>query len=491
MEKVSKGDQSFYDVADNQYQEEDDVKLVQHPTFRVDVKDSYYPGNGNSKLVKLVAILILLQLLTLVFVIAVVGISASNLLQTDQDEPATTTGTLTGTVGAGNEDRACNFSLDSGYNNSMLQKDISTLNMALTQGQGGIARVLNNTAAKLSETASKVDDIQDFAEEEAMKSMNQTNILNQVMQTTQSTSAKLTEVVSTLSNIKDTGTSTSSVVDDIIGVVQELLELQNASSIFNSISPVSCSDIKSVLPNSPSGWYHVNSRNIYCNMDELCGSGGGWTRIGYLDMSDSTQSCPGTLAQLTYSGVRYCRRAGNSYGSCSSTTFSPNGLNYSQICGRVTAFQYAHTDAISPGVFAGHGIDSWYVDGISFTRGYPREHVWTLMSALYDNVLSNTDSCPCATGSTIVQPSFIGNNYYCESGNPNSWYGNYLFYPNDALWDGQQCAALESPCCTNPNLPWFHRTLNSTSEYIEMRVCGNERPYNEDTPISFYEIYIK
>ena len=489
MEKPSKGDESFYDVAGQP--EEDDVKLVQHPTFRVDVKDSYYPGSSNSKLVKLVAILILLQLLTLVFVIAVVGISASNLLQTDQDEPATTTSTLTGTVGAGNEDRACNFSLDSGYNNSMLQKDISTLNMALTQGQGGIARVLNSTAAKLSETASKVDDIQDFAEGEAMKSMNQTNILNQVMQTTQSTSAKLTEVVSTLSNIKDTGTSTSSVVDDIIGVVQELLELQNASSIFNSISPVSCSDIKSVLPNSPSGWYHVNSRNIYCNMDELCGSGGGWTRIGYLDMSDSTQSCPGTLAQLTYSGVRYCRRAGNSPGSCSSTTFSPNGLNYSQICGRVTAFQYAHTDAVSPGVFAGHGIDSWYVDGISFTRGYPREHVWTLMSALYDNVLSNTDSCPCATGSTIVQPSFIGNNYYCESGNPNSWYGNYLFYPNDALWDGQQCAALESPCCTNPNLPWFHRTLNSTSEYIEMRVCGNERPYNEDTPISFYEFYIK
>ena len=484
MEKVSKGDESFYEVSDNQYQsEEDDVKLVQHPTFRVDVKDSYYPGNGNSKLVKLVAILIILQLLTLVFVIAVVGISASNLLQTDQDEPATTA-SRTGTEDGG----LCG--IDYAQNISMLQKEIYTLNMALTQGQGGIARVLNNTAAKLSETASKVDDIQEFAEGEAMKSMNQTNILNQVMQTTQSTSAKLTEVVSTLSNIKDTGTSTSSVVDDIIGVVQELLELQNASSIFNSISPVSCSDIKSVLPNSPSGWYHVNSRNIYCNMDELCGSGGGWTRIGYLDMSDSTQSCPGTLAQLTYSGVRYCRRAGNTYGSCSSTTFSPNGLNYSQICGRVTAFQYAHTDAVSP-ARGNHGIDSWYVDGISFTRGYPREHVWTLMSALYDNVLSNTDSCPCATGSTIVQPSFIGNNYYCESGNPNSWYASGLFYPNDALWDGQQCAALESPCCTNPNLPWFYRTLNSTSEYIEMRVCGNERPYDEDTPISFYEIYIK
>ena len=479
----------LYEVTDDQYQpESDDVQLVQHPTFRVDVKDSYSSGSSNSKLVKLVAILILLQLVTLVFVIAVVGISASSLLQTDQDEPATTAGSLTTT---GSEDKACNFSLDYGYNNSILQNDISTLNMAIRQGQWGIAQVLNNTAAKLSETASKVDEIQEFAEDEAMKSMNQTNILNMVSQTTQSTSAKLTEVVSTLSNIKDTGTSTSSVVDDIIGVVQELLELQNASSIFNSVTLVSCTDIKSALPNAPSGWYHVNSRNIYCNMDELCGSGGGWTRIGYLDMSDSTQSCPGTLAQLTRYGVRYCRRAGNTHGSCSSTTFSPNGLYYSQVCGRVTAFQLAHTDAVSPAIFGGQGLNSWYVDGISITRGNPREHVWTLMSALYDNHLSNTDSCPCATGSTIPSPTFVGNNYYCESGNPNTWYGNNILYPNDPLWDGQDCAALESPCCTNPNLPWFHRTLNSTNEFIEMRVCGNERPNAEDTPISFYEMYIK
>uniref|UniRef100_A0A1X7U4U5 Fibrinogen C-terminal domain-containing protein n=1 Tax=Amphimedon queenslandica TaxID=400682 RepID=A0A1X7U4U5_AMPQE len=481
---MEKGGESFYEVADHQYQsEEDDVKLVQHPTFRVDMKDPYYPGSSNSKLVKLVAILILLQLATLVFVIAVVGITASILLQTDQNEP-TTTGSRTGSEDGGL------FGIDYAQNISMLQKEIYSLNMALTQGQGGIARVLNNTAAKLSETASKVDEIQDFAEDEATKSMNQTNILNQVMQTTQSTSAKLTEVVSTLSNIRDTGTSTSSVVNDIIGVVQELLELQNASSIFNSIIPVSCADIKSALPNSPSGWYHVNSRNIYCNMDELCGSGGGWTRIGYLDMTDATQSCPGTLAQLTYGGVRYCRRAGSTYGSCSSTTFSPNGLYYSQVCGRVTAFQYAHTDAVSP-ARGNHGINSWYVDGISITRGNPREHVWTLMSALFDNVLSSTDSCPCATGSTIPSPSFVGNNYYCESGNPNNWYQNYLMYPNDPLWDGQNCAPLESPCCTNPNLPWFHRTLNSTNDFIELRVCGNERPYNEDTPISFYEMYIK
>ena len=67
------------------------------------------------------------------------------------------------------------------------------------------------------------------------------------------------------------------------------MEIQNASVLFNSIRPVSCKDIKTVLPNSPTGYYHVN---IYCNMGELCGTGGGWTRLAYLDMSDSTVNCP-------------------------------------------------------------------------------------------------------------------------------------------------------------------------------------------------------
>ena len=31
---------------------------------------------------------------------------------------------------------------------------------------------------------------------------------------------------------------------------------------------------------------------VYCHMEELCSSGGGWTRIVYLDMSDSTPNCP-------------------------------------------------------------------------------------------------------------------------------------------------------------------------------------------------------
>ena len=88
-------------------------------------------------------------------------------------------------------------------------------------------------------------------------------------------SDQLNQIVSTLSNMKQTGISTAGVSDDILGIVEEMLQLQNASSILNSVTPVSCQDIKAALPNSPSGYYHVNSRDIYCNMGELCGSGEG------------------------------------------------------------------------------------------------------------------------------------------------------------------------------------------------------------------------
>ena len=485
-------DKSFYDLADKYVADDDEVQLVTDPgPYKLDIRGTL--PQPTSKLQIAIAIL---QFVTFVAVIIVLGISAAALLQDNSDTDATAAPTTASLTGNNKDDMVYNCTLNAAYaaevsrNYSMLQKQMWDINAAL-QGQGGIAQVLNSTAATLGQTAAKVDDIQQFTDDEAINSMNQTNMLSQVIQTTQSASTKLTGIISTLSNIKDTGAVTLGVVDDIFGVVQELLELQNASSLFNSITPVSCADIKSVIPSAPTGYYHVNSRNIYCNMDQLCGVTGGWTRIGYLDMSDSSQNCPPTFSLYTYQGVRYCKRSGYSSG-CNSVSFPTNGLNYTEICGRVTSYTYAHTDAFSP-ANQGYGLESYYVDGVSITRGSPRQHVWTLASGLFENRLNPTDVCPCAQGSSISVPSYVGSNYYCESGNPNNWYQSGRFYkPSDALWDGQDCSALESPCCTNPMMPWFYRNFtSSSSDFIELRQCGNESPYAEDTPTKFYEIYIK
>jgi hypothetical protein len=52
---------------------------------------------------------------------------------------------------------------------------------------------------------------------------------------------------------------------------------------------------------------------------------------------------------------------------------------------------------------------------------------------------------------------------------------------------------VEGPCCAAPGLPWFHRDYRNmiTTDFIELRICGDESTDNEDVPIGFYEIYLK
>ena len=357
---------------------------------------------------------------------------------------------------------------------------------------------LKQIVSSIAETACVADGY-----DQSSNSSNETSPLQQV-------NNQLDHIVSTLSNMKQTGISTAGVADDILGIVEELLQLQNASSILNSVTPVSCQDIKAALPNSPSGYYHVNSRDIYCNMGELCGSGGGWTRLAYLDMSDSTQNCPTGLRLYQSGGVRACGSPSMGAG-CASIQFPSNGISYSQVCGRVVGYQWASPDAVYPGRYSGetygtvidashNNINSYYVDGISITRGSPRQHVWTLMGGLneasfYHVFNDGRYNCPCSAGSLqgSTLQSFIGNDYFCESGNPST-NGHFqgVLYTSDPLWDGQGCGSLEVNCCTAPGLPWFNKNLNTTtSDYLEMRFCQDENTNNEDTPAGLYEIYVK
>uniref|UniRef100_A0A1X7UKF6 Fibrinogen C-terminal domain-containing protein n=1 Tax=Amphimedon queenslandica TaxID=400682 RepID=A0A1X7UKF6_AMPQE len=309
---------------------------------------------------------------------------------------------------------------------------------------------------------------------------NFTEIDKQILQTTKDSAQKLINIVNTLSNLQDNSTSTAGVVDDILLIAQELLVLHNDSTAL----PTSCKEIKERQPNSPSGYYILarptRTYSTYCNMGTLCGSGGAWTRLAYLDMTDVTQNCPSGFGLYQSGGVKACGRPATNGGSCVSVQFSSNGISYSQICGRVTGYQYKATDAP-----VRSDINSYYVDGVSITRGSPRQHVWTFMSGFSDAY--NINTCNCGQQHQV----FIGYNYFCESGNPTNT-ANQLFI-SDPLWDGQGCGSLESACCSVTGIPWFHRDYGSTTttDYIELRVCGDEATSNEDSPVSFYEIYIK
>ena len=125
----------------------------------------------------------------------------------------------------------------------------------------------------------------------------------------------------------------------------------------------------------------------------------------------------------------------------------------------------------------------------------PCKHIWTYAGGHYEQETRSYD-CPCNNGSQYHNRyiPFVGNDYYCESGHSVGEDGNIL-YPNDLLWDGQDCPGLESTCCTSSKMPWFVKTLNETvSEDIELTICGwnyNYLTYVEGTPLDLIELYVK
>ena len=314
---------------------------------------------------------------------------------------------------------------------------------------------------------------------------NNTQSINHVLQ-------KLDNIVISLSHIKNATTSNAGAINDVLLLVEDILQIQNGSS-FSSL-PTSCQEIKKKQSNSPSGVYLLatpggKTNYVYCHMGELCGTEGGWTRLAYLDMSDSTENCPTGFKLHESNGIRACGRATSNGASCQSVLF-PSYSNYSQVCGRVVGYQYGSTDAVDiTSVPGGSDINSYYVDGVSITHGSPRKHIWTLMSGFAESQINTCCNCPCSQGTVTKPQSFIGNDYFCESGGGRT---NVSLHTQDPLWDGKGCGSLESNCCSAPGLPWFNKVLNSTTnDYIELRVCADQDTGNEDAPVSFYELYVK
>ena len=318
-----------------------------------------------------------------------------------------------------------------------------------------------------------------------------TEIDSQILQTANKSAQDLVNVTSTLANVintlasvQDISTSTAGVVDDILATRETL------TVILANFLPTSCRQIFTQFPTSSSRYYVLASDNgstnysAYCNMDELCGSGGGWTRLAYLDMNDSTVNCPSGLRLYQLGGVRACGRTASHGGSCASVQFPSNGIRYSQICGRVTGYKYNSPDALDTANGNHNNINGPYVDGVSITRGSLRNHVWTLIASWQSTY------CPCSIGGGFSVQSFVGSHYFCESSGSGFTYNIDISNP---FWDGQGCSNNDIACCNAPGIPWFHRDYGSTitNDYIELRVCGDEGTGNEDAPVGYYEIYVK
>ena len=223
------------------------------------------------------------------------------------------------------------------------------------------------------------------------------------------------------------------------------------------------------------------------DVNNNCGPGE-WHRVASLNMSDP---CPSAWREYNTSGVRACGRPVTSSGSCPATFFA-TGRQYSRVCGRAIGYQIGSPDAFGFNA-QGHTIDSYYVYGVSITHGTPRNHIWTYAAGTTEGggTYTSGSNCPCVDPPSrqVLPPSFVGDNYYCESGNAGNSYISGHLYNSDPLWDGQQC---EGECCSNgKSPPWFSVELpNPTADDIEVRICSAEGTI-DDVPVEQLELYIQ
>ena len=275
--------------------------------------------------------------------------------------------------------------------------------------------------------------------------------------------------------------------DTVASILSNLTDKCVLSTCYSS-----CADLPSCFP---SGYYWVRASNgsdvrVYCDMTLSCGNiTGGWMRVAELNMTDTSQQCPGGLEEKN---DRHIRRCETMNGDCSSITHSIQNICYSKVCGRITAYQVGTTNAFRR-YYENTGtttINSTYVDGVSLTHGSQREHIWTLAAALDrgSGKDDNKNICPCQND--MAPPQFVGEDYFCDAGNEEFMTGE-TGLQTDPLWDGTDCL-----CCDNP--PWFYKQLpQPTTDDIEMRVCTardappGETENNENIGIQEIEIYVQ
>ena len=220
-----------------------------------------------------------------------------------------------------------------------------------------------------------------------------------------------------------------------------------------------------------------------------CG-GPGWRRVVFLNMTNSSHVCPAGLNLTTYSR-RTCGRAHSGYHSCSSTTFSVGGSQYSRVCGRVLAYQFGVNRAFYGYHDGRQGIHGQYVDGLSLTHGAPgsRQHIWTFAIGIFTgsgNIIHSKERCPCDNGNSYPSPPFVGNDYFCESVTQRTWARIF----KGLLWDGQVCEG-GGTCCKFNNPPWLTKNLvNSTTEDIELRLCLHSNSYWSNIALEQLELYV-
>ena len=141
-------------------------------------------------------------------------------------------------------------------------------------------------------------------------------------------------------------------------------------------------------------------------------------------------------------------------------------------------------------------METFYLDGVSLTHGPPgsRQHIWSFVASIYETngVSYRTDTnCPCTNTDVTFNhriPTFLSDDYFCDTGNPGPGSDRVTQYPDDPMWDGEGCGPTNA-CCQLNNPPWFCATLPAaTTDDLEVRICADEQ--GEDAEVTRVELYV-
>ena len=286
--------------------------------------------------------------------------------------------------------------------------------------------------------------------------------------------------------------------DNVKDIHSGSMPLQNCSSSdFNQTNDdsvgVNSSNLvtscKMLSKSCPSGYYMILASNgsaikVYCEMNKTtCGEvSGGWMRVTSLDMKESSAKCPPNLC-LNTTAPRTCRRCYTPGKINFAAETYQVGVSYSNVCGRLIAYQIGTPNAYS-------STNTIGVDGVALASENSEENIWTFIAANNDYP---GNMCQCIKPSRnviLAPPAFISNHYFCDTALGVSA-EKAEFYSQNPLWDGSGCQG-KNQCCSFNDPSWFHRKLSmSTSERIVMKIGLNQPPVFEDIAIEVIDIYVQ
>ena len=222
----------------------------------------------------------------------------------------------------------------------------------------------------------------------------------------------------------------------------------------------------------------------------------GGKRIAYIN-TNLTDECPPKMRlEINNStGQKVCGVNENAHGCPVVLRFTVN-QNYSNICGRIRGYQFGAVQAFkyskgktSPRQSYADGFQILQIESPTSFR-----HIWTYAIGIGENetLHGSREICPRDRSNQTDRscvPSFVGEHFYCETGNTGSIKPYRLLW-NDPLWDGAGCISATSHSCEAYG--WFHRQLDPSNNNLIIRICPNGYNRNvENVFLDMLEIWIK